>query len=111
MRQAAPEYEQARKAKARVCQERQYGVVRLSLFLQQYHQVYVSPPTIYRILKAHRMPWVSFKRYRPSPRRRRELLIPGQSVQVDVKHLQLHSGRVYQFTAIDEATRYRVLKI
>jgi transposase InsO family protein len=31
-------------------------------------------------------------------------------VQVDVKHLKLGSGRLYQFTAIDEATRFRVLK-
>jgi hypothetical protein len=30
---------------------------------------------------------------------------------VDVKHLKTQSGRLYQFTAIDEATRYRVLKI
>lgn len=91
--------------------ERQYGVVRLSLFLQRYYQVYVSPPTIYRVLREHRAPRVSLKRYRPGPRRRRELVIPGQSVQVDVKHLTLNSGRLYQFTAIDEATRYRVLKI
>lgn len=95
----------------RLRQERQYGVVRLSLFLRRYYQVYVSPPTIYRVLKEHRMPRVSLKRYRPGPRRRRELLIPEQSVQVDVKHLALGSGRLYQFTAIDEATRYRVLKI
>ena len=27
------------------------------------------------------------------------------------KHIKLGSGRVYQFTAIDEATRYRILKI
>jgi transposase InsO family protein len=95
----------------RVRQERQYGVVRLSLFLRRYHQVRISPPTIYRILKAHRIPRVSLKRYRPGPRRRPELKVPGQSVQVDVKHIRLESGRVYQFTAIDEATRYRILKI
>src|SRR5262250_2396967 len=57
------------------------------------------------------MPKVSLKRYRPGPRRRRELRVPGESVQVDVKHLAIGSGRLYQFTAIDEATRYRVLKI
>src|SRR5215470_4869603 len=44
-------------------------------------------------------------------KRRPELHIPGQSVQVEVKHLKTQSGRLYQFTAIDEATRYRVLKI
>jgi hypothetical protein len=50
---------------------------------------------------------VSLKRYRAGPRRRRDI----QSVPVDVKHLKLGSGRLYQFTAIAEATRFRVLKI
>jgi hypothetical protein len=71
----------------------------------------VSVPTIYKILKRHHVPRVSFKRYRPGPRRRRGLAHAGQSVQVDVKHLKLGAGRFYQFTAIDEASRYRVLKI
>lgn len=30
---------------------------------------------------------------------------------MDVKHLKFDTGRFYRFTAIDEATRYRVLKI
>ena len=38
-------------------------------------------------------------------------MVPGQSVQVDVKHLKLGGRRFYQFTAVDEATRYRVLRI
>ena len=91
--------------------ERQYGPLRISFFLQRYHNVYVSAHTIHRILKRHRVPHVSRKRYRPGPRRRRELHVPGQSVQVDVKHLKLGGGRFYQFTAIDEATRFRVLRI
>lgn len=91
--------------------ERQYGPLRIRWFLERYHNVYVSAPTIHRILKRHRVPRVSLKRYRPGPRRRRELGVPGQSVQVDVKHLKLGARRLYQFTAIDEATRYRVLKI
>ena len=65
-----------------VRRQRQYGPLRISLFLQRYHQVYVSPPTIQRILKRHRVPRVSLKRYRPGPRRRREIHVPGQSVQV-----------------------------
>ncbi|MGH7363339.1 MAG: IS481 family transposase [Candidatus Methylomirabilales bacterium] len=95
----------------RLRRERQYGALRLSLFLQRSHRVYLSPPTLARILQRHRMPRVSLKRYRPGPRRRRELRIPGLSVQVDVKHLKLGSGRLYQFTAINEATRYRVLQL
>ncbi len=35
--------------------ERQYGPIRICLFLQRYHQVYVSVPTIYKILKRHRV--------------------------------------------------------
>jgi transposase InsO family protein len=95
----------------RLRQERQYGALRLSLFLKRYHQVYLSPRAIFRILREHRMPPVSRKRFRPGPTRRRDIRIPGQSVQVDVKHLKLEQGRLYQFTAIDEATRFRVLKI
>jgi transposase-like protein len=95
----------------RLRQERQYGAVRLSLLLRRYHQTCVSPTAIPRILREHRMPPVSLKRFRPGPTRPREILVPGQSVQVDVKHLKLETGRLYQFTAIDEATRYRVLKI
>lgn len=95
----------------RLRQERQYGALRICLFMRRYHAVYLSPPTITRILKEHRVPRVSQKRYRPGPARRRDIRIPGQSVQVDVKHVKLTSGRLYQFTAIYEATRYRVLKI
>src|SRR5215510_9700611 len=91
--------------------ERQYGPLRIRFFLEGYHQVYVSAPTIYRILKQHRVPRVSLKRYRPGPRRRRDFHVPGQSVQIDVKHLKLGGRRFYQFTAIDEATRYRVLRV
>jgi len=35
----------------RLREERQYGVKQLSMFLARYHQVDVSPPTIYRVLK------------------------------------------------------------
>jgi len=95
----------------RVQAERQYGPIRICLYLQRFHQVYVSVPTIYKILKRHGVPRVSMKRYRPGPRRRREFTVPGQSVQVDVKHLKLGGRRFYQFTAVDEATRYRILRI
>jgi len=95
----------------RVRAERQYGPIRICLYLQRFHRVYVSVPTIYKILKRHGVPRVSMKRYRPGPRRRREFTVPGQSVQVDVKHLKLGGRRFYQFTAVDEATRYRILRI
>src|SRR4029453_9996501 len=54
----------------RVRQEPQYGIPRLRLFLRRYHAVSLSPPTIRRILREHRVPRVSQKRYRPGPKRR-----------------------------------------
>lgn len=94
-----------------VRRDRPYGPLRISLFLARYHNVYVSTPTIHRILRRHRVRRVSLKRYRPGPRRRREIHVPGQSIQVDVTHLKLGGRPFYQFTAIDEATPYRVLRI
>ncbi len=37
--------------------------------------------------------------------------MPGQSVQGNVAHSTLGSGRLYQCTAIDEVTRYRLSQI
>lgn len=91
--------------------EKACGAQRLSYYLQRYHEVYLSVPTIRRILREHQVPRISLKRYRPGPKKRREISSPGQSVQVDVKHVKVTSGRLYQFTAIDEATRFRVLKV
>ena len=51
----------------RVRAERQYGPIRLCFYLQRFHQVYVSIPTIYKILKRPGVPRVSMKRYRPGP--------------------------------------------
>lgn len=94
-----------------VRRERQYGSQRLSMFLERYHQVYISPPTIHRILRDNNVPKIPRRRFRPGPKRRRVIREPGRSVQVDVKHLRLRGRRLYQFTAIDEATRYRVLQV
>jgi transposase-like protein len=36
---------------------------------------------------------------------------PGDSVQVDVKVVKLRRKKVFQYTAIDDCTRYRVLRL
>ena len=36
---------------------------------------------------------------------------PGDSVQVDVKVVQLQREKVFQYTAIDDCTRYRLLRL
>jgi hypothetical protein len=34
---------------------------------------------------------------------------PGDSIQVDVKVVSIGTGKGYQYTALDDCTRYRVL--
>jgi hypothetical protein len=36
---------------------------------------------------------------------------PGDSVQIDVKFVTTSEGRSYQYTALDDCTRYRVLRL
>lgn len=52
--------------------EREYGAPRLSLYLQRYHQVYVSATTIREILKRHGLrqrTWKGRRKPRPNGRR------------------------------------------
>ncbi|PYT63725.1 MAG: IS481 family transposase [Acidobacteria bacterium] len=99
----------------RIREERRYGAIRTSLYLQRHYHAYVSPTTIFKIFRRHRVGHVSLKKYRPGPRPTdAPLQVPGRSVQLDVKfvpRIGRARQRFYQFTAIDEATRFRVLRI
>jgi hypothetical protein len=100
----------------RIREERRHGAVGISLYLQRHYQVCVWPTTILKIFHRHRVTRVSLRRYRPGPKPQSEgpFPVPGQSVQVDVKFaLRVGRGRqrFYQSTAIDEATRYGVLRV
>lgn len=99
----------------RIREERRYGAVRTSLYLQRHYHAYVSPVTVLKIFHRHRVGPVSQKRYRPGPKPAdAPLPVPGRSVQLDVKfvpRIGRARQRYYQFTAIDEATRFRVLRI
>jgi transposase InsO family protein len=99
----------------RIREERRYGAVRASLYLQRHYHAYVSPTTIFKIFRRHRVGRISLKKYRPGPKPAdAPLPVPGRSVQLDVKFVPRVGRarqRFYQFTAIDEATRFRVLRI
>src|ERR1700691_55308 len=99
----------------RIREERRYGAVRVSLYLQRHYHAYVSPTTILKIFHRHHVGRVSLKKYRPGPKPAdAPLQGPGRSVQLDVKFVPRVGRarqRFYQFTAIDEATRFRVLCI
>jgi len=99
----------------RIREERRYGAVRTSLYLQRHYHAYVSPTTIHKLFHRYHVGQISKKKYHPGPKPdEAPLQIPGRSVQLDVKFVPRVGRarqRFYQFTAIDEATRFRVLRI
>ena len=94
-----------------------FGPARISMYLKRYHEVSVSPSGIWRILKRanlNRLP--ASQRYKRHTERwkRYEKQKPGHSVQIDVKFIEPIKGvrkKHYQYTAIDDCTRLRVLRI
>jgi transposase InsO family protein len=94
-----------------------FGPARIALYLRRYHSIRVAHSTVHRILQKHglnKLP--SSQRYQRTVHRwkRYEKQQPGHRLQVDVKFLERVPGtrrRLYQFTAIDDCTRIRVLKL
>ncbi len=94
-----------------------FGPGRIADYLQRYHSVSIAKSSVHRILVRrglNRLP-ASQKHQRHAKRwKRYEKPQPGHRLQMDVKFLERIPGtrkRLYQFTAIDDCTRIRVLKI
>lgn len=95
------------------------GQLRISWYMKRYHNIAVSPAGVYNVLKRNglnKLPknqrkrsMEQFKRY--------EKQVPGHRIQMDVKFLSFtdkSSGKEvkrFQYTAIDDATQARALKI
>src|ERR1700748_2344486 len=95
-----------------------FGPGKIAMYLKRYHDVEVSNSGVWRILKRldlNRLP--ASQRYKRHDRKwkRYEKPMPGHAVQVDVKFIAPLSSssrkKYYQFTAIDDCTRLRVLRI
>ena len=94
-----------------------FGPHKIAMYLKRYHDIELSPSGIWRILHRldmSRLP--SSQRYRRQRDRwkRYEKPEPGHRVQIDVKFIAPLPGsrrKYYQFTAIDDCTRLRVLRI
>jgi transposase InsO family protein len=95
-----------------------FGPAKIAMYLRRYHDVTISNSGVWRILKRlelNRLP--ASQRYKRLDRRwqRYEKQLPGHQVQIDVKFIAPIAGavakRYYQFTAIDDCTRLRVLRI
>jgi len=94
-----------------------FGAGRIAAYLRRFHRVAIASSSVHRILARHDMPRLpANQKHQPHGKRwkRYEKPQPGHRLQLDVKLLERIPGtrrRLYQFTAIDDCTRIRVLKI
>jgi len=94
-----------------------FGPAKIAMYLKRYHEIQISNSGVWHILKRlelNRLP--ASQRHKRHDRRwkRYEKPLPGHRVQLDVKFIQPLPGsrrKHYQFTAIDDCTRLRVLRI
>jgi transposase InsO family protein len=94
-----------------------FGAGRIADYLKRFHQLSIATSSVHRILERHGMSRLpANQKHRPHKQRwqRYEKPQPGHRLQVDVKFLERIPGtrrRLFQFTAIDDCTRIRVLKV
>jgi transposase InsO family protein len=94
-----------------------FGPGKIADYLKRFHETTIARSTVHRILIQHglnRLP--ASQKHRPHHKRwqRYEKPQPGLRLLVDVKFLERLPStgkRLYQFTAIDDCTRIRVLKV
>ena len=94
-----------------------FGPERITWYLERYHAIKTSSSSVYRTLIRHglrRLPKNVGRRAIHTKRYAKR--VPGHHIQVDVTFLTLKNNegkkiRRFQYTAIDDATRIRALKI
>jgi transposase InsO family protein len=92
--------------------EHEYGAGRTRIWLDRVHQVRVTTQTIQRVFRDLGLPYlVKTRRRRPKQLKLFEKERPGDSVQVDVKVVTQGRVKWFQYTAIDDCTRLRVLRL
>jgi transposase len=93
-------------------QELGYGAARARLWLQRVHGVRLAMGTIQRVFRDIGLPRLRRTRKR-EPRQMKlfEKAEPGESIQVDVKYVQIAGHWAFQYTALDDCTRFRVLRL
>lgn len=93
------------------------GPIRIVWYLARYYAITISDAGVYRILRGSglsRLPGGTCVRKIHTQRYQQQ--VPGHQIQVDVKFLKFEGKdgkpvKRYQYTAIDDATRIRALKI
>ena len=88
------------------------GADRTRIWLQRVHGISIAAQTIQRLFRdlgLHRLP--SRRKRRPKQMRLFARDQAGDSVQVDVKFVRVNRQRCFQYTALDDCTRFRVLRL
>lgn len=84
-----------------------FGPQSISTHLLRNHEIELSAPTVWRVLNKHNIR--PLKRYtKRLGIQRYNRPVPGDRVQLDVMKVR---AKCYQFTAIDDCTRLRVLRL
>jgi transposase InsO family protein len=89
-----------------------FGAVRTRIWLERGHRLRAAAATIRRLCRQLGYPPV---RQRPTRRPRQLTLFskerPGDGVQVDVKEIKTAGPQWFQSTALDDCTRFRILRL
>jgi transposase InsO family protein len=87
---------------------RHLGARRLQSELKRLHSISFSLATIHKVLKKYDAPLLKRKRHFRKQIKRYNCKHPGERVQMDVCKI---INSLYQYTAIDDCTRYKVLAL
>lgn len=88
--------------------DRKLGVRRIQSELKRLYNLSLSLATIHKIFQKHAIPYLQKKRHYRKQAKRYNCKLPGERVQMDVCKI---AGNLYQYTAIDDCTRYKVLAL
>ena len=92
--------------------EFEYGAQRTQLWLRRVHEVRVAIATVQRVFRDLGLPRLRRTRKRlPRQMKLFEKAEPGETVQVDVKFVKIAGRWAFQYTALDDCTRFRVLRL
>lgn len=92
--------------------EHRWGSTRTRIWLERVHKIRVNAKTIQRIFRDIGVPVLAkTPKRKPKQLKLFEKDAPGDSIQVDVKVIKLQREKVFQYTALDDCTRYRVLRL
>ena len=94
-------------------QQTGYGPDRLQFHLKEQYGIHVAKSTIGHILKRENLILPKRSKHRKKHPKRYQMPHPGDLIQMDVKYLpyRIRGEQHYQYTALDDCTRWRFAKI